>query len=271
MLQINKAARALPHGGTHPEIYSPTLEIVSLTKLIELVREEKIDLKDFEEILKKKEKGAERVANKWVRQKIVAPAIKKCINVFSETPFVDLEKDEKKGKIYFRQAVWPLKCLVTSTSANDIEVFQRSLKFKNDGQKEVFLRLYGAFQSEMFTPQVNEALIPSADEPGRFVLATFGEDRFQLIKVRNFLARLRELGLRLPDEIVYFQEGRKAPVLKHIFEQNSERVEDYQQIHIDNSPRQIRKIIELGITGMEAILFDPKEDRGKSFSELITP
>jgi hypothetical protein len=258
--QINKAARVLPQSSIHPEAYSPTLEIISLTYLISWLQQ--AEPREAEEFVAKLRKKSAITNNNWIRQFIVKPAIENIL------PANILEARQENDKTYFVKTGLA-KCLATSVNSREIAVFQsdEQLNFSSEEQRQLFINLYLDFQSIMLAPKINLGLIPGPEDKGRFVLATFGEDRFQLIKVRNFLKQLQLLGLRLPDEIIFFSEGRKEPVLTHMFKERSKQVKEYKQIHIDNSLRQIQALNQADIVDMETILFDPQ--RHKSFKDLL--
>ncbi len=275
---INKAARVLPESKVHPECYLPTLEICSIVQLANLLQEDDFqkDLSRFKQLAataKEGDKEAELQANNWVRRRIISPTVQGKRAIFPLTA-LELYKEEGKNKLYFRRTGQEKKTLATCINEDEVTHYSdtKNLTFQNQDQKKLFRDLYDVYQQTMLSPAINRSLIPplelSLKLEGRMVLATFGEDRFQLEKTRQFLQRLKEQGLREPDEIIFFEQGRKAPLLKVIYERNKKSNPNYQQIHLDNSQRQCEEIERLAISDMKAILVKP-EKLTHSFIDLV--
>jgi len=252
--QANKGSRILASDGLHPEVYNPVLEMVCLLKLTALLGEEDYYWQEFNQLAGR---GENQGLNEWVRRNIVLPAI----NDFLPAGLLETKEE---GKTYFQMSR-PDNCLATAENNQEVDSFSRKMVFEEE-ERELFSCFYSLFQESLFSPVINENLIPQANDPGRFVLVTFGEPRYQLIKAKSLISRLKEKGLRIPDEVIILEAGRKSPLLSHFFSQGKARVENYQQIQIDNSPRQVER---MRAEGLKAVLFDPEEDKEKTLAELL--
>lgn len=265
LIHINKSARILPHDGLHPEIYNPTLEILAITQFI--TRYHQGDFGPQGEGLTKiwqKAGGDKKVINEWVRVNLLKPIITGEQALF---PAPILQTETKNDKTYFREVDDLTEFL--ATAINDSEAILLSDQLGLDsGRAKLFQGLYQIFQDYMFEPEINQAVVPQESDGGRFVIATFGEARFQLIKVKRLLERLTALGLRLPDEILFFDAGRKAPVIEHLARDKANL--GIKIIHLDNSANQCHELEDTK-ENIHAVLFVPKTDRETNFSQLINP
>lgn len=223
---VNRAARILPVNGMHPEHYSPLLELVAITDLIDSVRRGQIP-----EILKNQtaelsDEGAEDLARDYLEQDII-PKMAGGVGVQTEGP-------EGKRKVYF------IEKKNQSTSVD----FQQKPVLVNEG-------VWTSYKKRMTESNIPTSESDHFDLPGnvRFVVVTFGEAGFQLEKVANGLETLRKSGKRLPDEIILFTRGRKNPIIEKVLE----KYPGLKFIYVDDSPRQLEGVATIrGIVPVHA-------------------
>jgi hypothetical protein len=262
---INKAARLLPASGVHPEAYNPTLEVLALSNMAVKLKQGTYGEGGLELEQALSEYGDEEL-NRWVRHEFVAPLIQ---GEEALLPTGVLHVEEGESKTYFLEGFDKSPLLATAEDDREVALIADGLGLAVD-LREVFEGIYKQFQSYIFEPEINTALVPTEAAGGRFILATFGETRFQLIKVKRLLKRMRAAGLRLPDQILFFEEGRKAPVIDYLQQQRLfGEEEDIDVIHVDNSESQCAQIKKQGNEHMRTVWFNMKQDWGKTFEEMM--
>lgn len=208
---LNQAARILPVSSAHPEKYSPFVEVFATSQLFQLIKSDP-------EALKMLEQPSEEAARNFIRQ-YVLPHMEGKLEIKNQT------KDGKE-KVYFRE---------TTNQAAAIDFDHQPFG--------VVPEVWDRFKKAMTQANIPDHEYPNfdLDETVYWAISTFGEVNFQLEKIINTLAQMKEKGIRLPDEIVLFTRGRKEPVIKSMTEEWVKKA--IPVIYIDDSVSQLKKVV----------------------------
>lgn len=229
---INALSRVLPpkeKGYTHPKRYSPLLEMATISLIVrELQNKAKVkDGFDWKKYLKLNPEEKEAYIQQYITRQIL-PRL--------EGRFKTYKDPKREGKVFFAE---------TKDFSDWLDWNERP-EFINE-------QVWQAFCQTLLEPELLEEgvfqkgkdrlekVLGSSVDNYKWILATFGVGYFQLEKVARFLKRIKSLGLRVPDEIIYFEVGRKIGVLEKLLMSYGPEANI---THIDNSQRQIDRIIE---------------------------
>lgn len=225
---VNEAARVLPENGVHPEHYSPRLELVALSVIVDGLKAGK-NLNLVESITQETDKGSDEVAARQFIANDILPMLKDSVGVKLETNKNGMEKK------YF------------------IEIVNQSVSIDPEQQPrqvgDVVWNLYG---KSMMEANIGDGDFANFDLPQetRFIVATFGEASFQLEKITNGIKALKSHNARTPDEILIFLRGRKEPVIRKV----CSSYPNAKFVYVDDSPRQVEKAAGIdGITVVQAV------------------
>ena len=211
-LSLNEIARCLPADGTHPESYSPYLELLAESYFLEIAQR---DPNQFLKILR-----------------LTKPALRnlfknRVLNLLPKTLLTN-EFNEKKQKHYFKE---------TETAILDIDLQQIPAQIAEP--------IWQLFKEAMLGNNLSAQDVENmtlGDEV-YWVVSTFGAANFQIEKVLAGLAELQKNGQRLPDEIIIITQGRKDSFLRHFIEDVAE-VSGKEIYYLDDSERQLNSFAE---------------------------
>ncbi len=187
LLVINRAARARPYTGVGPEKYSPLLEMVTDTVLLEALKKHRV-----EKIRTLLENPTEENARRFILDEVV-PKFSNLVDTFTDT-----------NKSYFREA-------------------QHQALAVNWNQRPQLVseNVWDSYLANMTQPRIPENEIMGLDiDPNIYwIVSTFGEIGFQTEKVVNALQLIKEKTGRVPNGILLFTRGRKEPVVSKIIDE----------------------------------------------------
>jgi hypothetical protein len=221
---INKTARVLPVNGVHPEHYSPLLELMAITTLINPTNPEAVGfIKSQTAELSPEE--AETLAREYLKNQL--------IDKMPEKIKIEKQGSDGKQKEYFFE-------ITNQSTAIDF-------RHKPGGIDQQVWDLYKKCMTESNIPK-SELDHFNLPEEFIFIVATFGEAGFQLEKIVNSLRVLSNHHVRLPDEILLFTRGRKNPILEKLIE----KLSGIKFCYIDDSPRQLDGVSKSTIVPVHA-------------------
>lgn len=235
---INRAARVLPVNGVHPEHYSPLLELVAITDLIDAAQKGQIP-----EILTKltgtlTDEKVEKIARSYLERNVIPKMV--------GSVGIKTEGQEGEQKDYF------IEKKNQSTSVD----FKQKPALVNEN-------VWNSYKRRMTESNIPDSELEHFDLPDdvRFFVATFGEAGFQLEKVVKGLKTLSRHGKRLPDEIILFTRGRKDPIIEKLLEEYP----DLRFIYVDDSPRQLEGVRRIG----RIVLVHAKRSQSRRSEEKV--
>lgn len=204
---INKSARILNWQKTHPEIYSPLLEMVTESQLIEDFNTFSQE-KTFLELLRS---PSEETAHNYILNVIVPK--------FSGA--IELEQETKKK--YFKE----------SEHQSMAHTLEKKHRFINE-------EIWSEFNKAMASPNLTQEDIETFDLDDKvyWAISSFGSVEFQLKKILSSLEILAKKGKRMPDEILIVTQGRKRQALLEIRDEKP----SIQWTYVDDSERQLEKM-----------------------------
>src|SRR3972149_10549622 len=208
---LNAAARVLPVNGTHPEHYSPLLELVATSILVKSIQESKAP--DFLNDLTGQED--ENFARSYLIETVL-PKLQGQVGVKEETT-------NDTPKKYF------------------VELANQSTSVRfNERPKDVDENVWSIYKQIMTGSNIPTNEIGHFDLPDnvRFIVATFGEAGFQLEKVLEGIKTISAKGKRIPDEIVLYTRGRKNPIIQKLVKE----IPGVPCVYVDDSPRQLESL-----------------------------
>lgn len=219
-LLINKVARVLPIDDSHPESYSPYLELLAESYFLKIL-DEKPQL--FLSIIKRF--GSNEAAVRHLIKKQVLPMLP------SQALENKLEEDlvKKKRKYYFKEK----------------EALALEINFYNKPQN-ISKEIWQIFIEKMTKNNLDEQDIQNMNpsEDIYWIISSFGSVNFQLEKILAGLSELKRTGQRLPDEIDIITQGRKGAYLRNLFD-NILQVFDKKITYIDDSKGQLKSLIPI--------------------------
>ncbi|MCA9369381.1 MAG: hypothetical protein H6773_01610 [Pseudomonadales bacterium] len=206
---LNRAGRVLNWQDIHPESYSPFLEMLAETQLID-------DLTsgvDDETFLNFLQVPSEALARTYLLEKVI--------------PLLgDMVTPKHKGeKTYFA------------------ETHHQSLAHTLEEKHPLIADdVWDAYQQHMTRPNLSKANIALFDlDPSVYwAISTFGAIEFQAKKIISSLELLKAQGKRIPDEIMIITHGRKQQALLQIMDEHPETEWTY----VDDSERQLASLHE---------------------------
>lgn len=214
---VNQAARVLPPDGTHPKIYSPLLELATWTT----IRRAKAGHDLPKEL---------RILMVEIVEENVQNFITQCVLPRLRTwgRGIVLIDDPVRHKPYLKEARYRASAIPFNQTSDLI------------AQGIMDQDIWDEYVRQMAPVNISERELTHFDLPitTYWMISTFGQTDFQLTKVINSLKWLKDKEKRLPDEILLFTQGRKAPVLNLIAEQ----FPSLPHLYLDNSPRQIARM-----------------------------
>jgi len=209
---INRAARVLPPKGFHPERYSPLLEMLAETELINSINAN-VESETITKLLSTEDEAeGEKVARDFINDQIKRHL---------DGQIILDETTEKNPKSYFKEVVYQ------STALN----FTKRPGFISSD-------VWQAFKKHMTETRINPKIV-DIDKDTPWILITFGSIDYQQEKILNALRSLKESGKRLPDIVVFITQGRKTPFIKYLLDLFPKASHKY----IDDSLRQLQKLI----------------------------
>lgn len=238
-LLVNEICRVLPTDGTHPETYSPHLEMLVESYFLGVLEQKP---KEFSNIVTRLS------SNKTALRNLIK---NKVFNLSSQL-FLEnkLEQKDGKEKYYFKE-------LQPMTS--DADFVQRPAEVR----EEVW-RLFLKKMTEN-NLSVGEVAKLKLKEDVYWILSTFGNINFQIEKVLNGLAELKAHKQRIPDEIIVITQGRKGPFLMHFFEKILQ-VMGQKIVYLDDSSGQLESLLPAKdrMTLLQAIKAGAKRAKDKT-------
>ena len=212
-VHINRAARVLPSDGTHPERYSPLLDMLAVSEAIN-----SLTASDHEKIRLPQNETEARTFIKNVID--LQPNL--TIGTKKELKIVDGVEQEK---LYFIEN----------------EEQSAGINFRKEPPQNVRKDVWMNFKKNMTNVDIPENELEYFDIPDdvRFIVATFGQLDQQLEKLAKTIRRLKRKGKRIPDEIIVITDGRKEPILKQIIDAS----QNAQCVYGDDSVNQLEKMI----------------------------
>ncbi len=212
---------------THPENYSPLLEMVTESQLLEDITANSQE----ESFLNLISLPSEQNARIYIMNKIV-PKFGDAIKIVT-----------KNNKIYFKEGKH--------------QSMAHTLEEKNDFINE---QIWLVFNEAMTQSNLTNYEIQNFDlnENVYWAISSFGAVEFQLKKIINSLLYLAKNGKRMPNEIMIITHGRKRQALLEIRDEKPE----LKWIYVDDSHRQLEKMKNDGIT-----LVNAKRDGAKRTDE----
>lgn len=198
--KINTQARILPSSGTHPEQYLPILELASVAYL-------STRLTDQNFLKRLKENIEEESFDSWVRDELIKPVTTGPASTLPHGSLFAVEElKDGKNKEYLQINPGMEKYLVTPKKSDELRDMQ--LFFNSDEQKTCMRSLMNSMENNLFESKIIENMVLPSETNAEYILASFGETRFQLMKIVKILKSMQKAGLRLPDRIILFSEGR---------------------------------------------------------------
>ena len=209
---LNAAARVLPVNGTHPEHYSPLLELVATSILVKSIQKSKTP--DFLNALTGSQED-ESLARTYLIETVL-PKLQDQIGVKEKT---------KNGS--------PKKYFVELANQST------SVRF-NEKPSGVDEEVWSIYMRTMTGSNIPADEIDHFDlsENVRFIVATFGEAGFQLEKVLRGIEAVSAKGRRIPDEILLYTRGRKNPIIEKLVKE----IPEVPFVYVDDSPRQVESV-----------------------------
>ncbi len=209
-LAINKAARILGWQKQHPKRYSPFLEMIADTQLINHLIAESMpnDVATF----------IANPTNEQARQ-YIEQYVKPLLGNY-------LEINQENGKTYF----------VESSHQALAIPFQENPGLIHDQVWQSFVQSMTA--NNLSTKDLRRIDFAANDY---WIITTFGTIEFQLEKIVNALQFMKKVGKRLPNEIIVITQGRKEPFISELFTEFS----DYPCFYVDDSLRQLQELLAL--------------------------
>jgi len=200
---INKAARILNWQKIHPEQYSPLLEMVTETQLIQSL------------VLNSPDTSLQELIN---------------------------DPNENTARNYIRTQIAPLFGNSISTHEkyfveNQHQSLAHTLDQKSDLVSDAIHSSYNQAMTGANLSQEDLSLF-DLDESAYWVVSTFGAAEFQLEKIVNSLELMQQSGKRLPNEIMIITQGRKRLALAETIKTNP----DLDRIYVDDSERQLEEL-----------------------------
>jgi hypothetical protein len=218
---LNKAARILPEDGTHPEHYSPKLDLIALTILFDSINAGKLP-ELLENIKEQSDKeNDEKIAREFIHRDVLGK--------FGNQIKMVSEVKKNVLKMYFREVI------NQSVSLNPSEK-----------PKEVDTKIWNIYHRVMMGSNIPQNELQNFDLPlgVRFIVATFGEIGFQLEKIINSIKELKLHNQRIPDEILVFLKGRKEPIIESVVN----LFPNTKFVYVDDSPRQLDGVVNIDRT-----------------------
>lgn len=206
---LNRACRVLNWQDIHPESYSPFLEMLAETQLIDDLNSGSDD-ETFSKFL---QVPSESLARTYLLEKVI--------------PLLgDMVTPKHKGeKTYFA------------------ETHHQSLAHTLEEKHPLIADdVWDAYQQHMTRPNLSEANIALFDlDPSVYwAISTFGAIEFQAKKIISSLELLKAQGKRIPEEIMLITHGRKQQALLQIMDEHPETEWTY----VDDSERQLASLHE---------------------------
>jgi len=247
----------LPITGKHPEKYSSLFEMRAETLVLALLREDDNGkrnlIKLMETVSQLVDEGSKESKDK--AQGIVRQWLAEELNNLMGKGVVDVNKLllDETGKYAKLMGIdpnnkWVQRALVEARKPNGRQYFGEvkyqiaQVDFKADLSPEgVNPSVFQAYTREMTEAKIPKEEHSNFDVPENvyYVWMTFGEVAFQMRKVVNELIKLKEGGVRLPNEIVILTEGRKSGALESLWGKLEKIVgKTVGHGHIDDSLRQ---------------------------------
>lgn len=194
---INKQARVLPSDNIHPQRYSPLLEMMAISYMIDDMEAGTQSWIETFSMLDNEKKKSELV------QKLIEITASEKLE--GRVGLAESHDSARFGRIYFHEA--DDKGLDTDFSHESI-----------DGVDE---RVYRNFKEEMTASRIDIISRKLLDVPNEVgvELVTFGDKSYQPAKVTNGIEILRNEGRRLPEGLTFITRGRKKSALEWIADQ----------------------------------------------------
>lgn len=210
---LNKAARILPVSGSHPERYSPLVEIMATSELFKQITAHS----NLEALL---HDTSEDAARSFIGKLFASDSALKGVLE------IKTEMKDGKPKQYFRE-------VGNQAAAVDFEK-------KPAGVSEDVWNVFKKSMTEAAIPDIEYDNFDLSDDV-YWAISTFGEVNFQLEKVLNTLAVMKQKHLRLPDEVVLFTRGRKEPVIRSIAKAWIDK--GVNVAYLDDSVGQLKRVV----------------------------
>lgn len=224
---INKSARVLNWQQTHPENYSPFLEMITESQLLEDIAESSQD----EFFLNLRNSPSEETARIYILNNII-PKFGGAV-----------EPETKNNKTYFKE----------SKHQSVAYILEEKHDFINQD-------VWASFNETMTCPNLTNEDIENfdLDDNVYWAISSFGALEFQLKKIIGSLELLAKNDKRMPNEILIVTHGRKRKALLEIRDEQP----SVDWTYADDSERQLEKMENDKIK-----LLNAKRDGAKRISE----
>lgn len=236
---LNLGARVLPNNGIHPEHYSPLVELVGTTLLLNEIQQvansDEIPLQTRTFL----DNPTEENAREYIKLEII-PILETAVEVKEEDKTYFKEKANNSAAINFAQK----PDLVDKT-------------------------VWDKFVAHMTRSNITTAELENFDLPDDvyWVVTSFGDPSFQSEKILNGLMTLWQNGIRIPNEIVVFTRGRKPAVVSKIMH-SLHTHSTSPAVFLDDSLRQFDEMP--GVIMVRAIREGAKRAGEKGFENMTT-
>lgn len=206
---INRATRVLNWQNIHPEAYSPFLEMVTETELIQDISNNSTD-PAFLALL---QVPSEKLAREYIASKVLP--------LLSANAHSLLKGD----KTYF------------------VEKSHQSLAHTLEEKHALVSQsVWNIYQQSMTLPNIDPSAYDHFDltDDIFWTVSTFGAPEFQLQKIIASLELLKKQGKRVPNEIMLITHGRKQQALLH----HMDEYPNTDWTYVDDSERQLQSLHE---------------------------